>query len=352
MIYEKRLLVLSGSTASGCLRLERTDSSVTCYLTGNVKLDCVLVVKDDTDFLCFGDFNLGSAYKFSLPTTVRMDSLVAAVGDLDGRLIMSGGFKRPMPWRGNIEDDVRRAVKCLGIDKKQTRDINDFFLDIVPTDYDDTRVAEVNYYRSNLTAGEEKTPPTAPESVAEEIKPAPVAAEAKPVVAPEIKTALEKQPEKPSPRSITEKRPEPKPEPAPSEEVAGTVVEPPTSVNENFEKLSAKIPELAPVSFYESVKEQVSRLFEKNERFTKLEELLPESRWIKVNYDSSGRYYLVGVIGDPVRYMCYGVPGEYSPTPPADLAGYSQWLALDENDPAGKGFWLMYQDAQTGRSVL
>ena len=36
MIYEKRLLVLGGGTASGCLRLEKTDNSFRCYLTGSV----------------------------------------------------------------------------------------------------------------------------------------------------------------------------------------------------------------------------------------------------------------------------------------------------------------------------
>lgn len=356
MIYEKRLLVLSGSSSSGCLRLEKTDSAVTCYLTGNVKLGCVLVIRDDTDFFCFGDFSLASAYKFALPVTVKLDSLVAAVGDLNGRLVMSGGFKRPMPWRGNLEDDVRRAVTCLGIDKKQTRDINDFFLDIVPTDYDDSRVAEVNYYRSNLTAGEDVQPP-APEQA--------------PSIEPPVSSALGTD-SRPEPIAIISSAPEPAPltEPQavapihtpsakmpkrsapPNEEIAGTVVEPPPPENTAIEPLSSKIPELAPVSFYESVREQVERLFSKNERFERLEQLLPESRWIKVNYDASGKYYLVGSIGDPVRYLCYGVPGEYSPAPPADLAGYSQWLALDENDPAGKGFWLMYQDAVSGKSVL
>ena len=372
MIYEKRLLVLSGSSASGCLRLEKTDSAVTCYLTGNVKLDCVLVIRDENDFLCFGDFNLGSAYKFSLPAAMKLDSLVAAVGDLDGRLVMSGGFKRPMPWRGNLEDDVRRAIKCLGIDKKQVRDINDFFLDIVPTDYDDSRVAEVNYYRSNLTAeeGEAADKNAAAENSAAAEQPVQNVAPAEPVTATVAAAAPAPAPmPEPAPAKVVLPTPEPPvapspaPEPAPvkkpfqkkvsaADEVAGTIAEPPLPESTEFERLSAKIPELAPVSFYDSVKDQVERLFGKNERFENLEKLLPESRWIKVNYDASGKYYLVGVIGDPVRYLCYGVPGEYSPTPPSDLAGYSQWLALDENDPAGKGFWLMYQDAHTGRSVL
>ena len=113
-----------------------------------------------------------------------------------------------------------------------------------------------------------------------------------------------------------------------------------------------KVPELGRATFYESVSDQLQKLFDKCERYTALEKLLPDSRWVKVDYDTSGRYYLVGLIGDPVRYMCYGVPGEYSPEPPPELAGYCQWLAVDPNDPAGKGFWIMYQDGVTGKSIL
>lgn len=337
MIYEKRLLVLGGGTASGCLRLEKTDNSFRCYLTGSVKCDCVLVIKDEANFLCFGDFNLGSPYRFSLPGGVNIDNLVAAVGDLSGSLVMYGGFRRPMPWRGNLEDDVRLALRRLGIEKKSVRDINDFFLDIIPSDYDDTRVAEVNYYKSNLTADSEPefadtlTPPSFDPPAPEPSSPA----------------------EKTAPEKSAASEPPPEPPASAPDEVAASVAdetEPPLADAEY--SAARAVPELNPVSFYESVKDQVERLFANNERYEALERLLPDSRWIKVNYNSTGKYYLVGVIGDPVRYLCYGVPGEYSPDPPPDLVGYCQWLALDPGDPAGKGFWIMYQDGVTGRSVL
>lgn len=317
MIYEKRLLVLGGGTASGCLRLEKTDNSFRCYLTGSVKCDCVLVIKDEANFLCFGDFNLGSPYRFSLPGGVNTDSLVAAVGDLSGSLVMYGGFRRPMPWRGNLEDDVRLALRRLGIEKKNVRDINDFFLDIIPSDYDDTRVAEVNYYKSNLTADSEPefadtlTPPSFdPPAPAEKI-------------APEKSAA-----------------PEPPPEPPASapDEVAASVAdetEPPLADAEY--SAARAVPELKPVSFYESVKDQVERLFANNERYEALERLLPDSRWIKVNYNSTGKYYLVGVIGDPVRYLCYGVPGEYSPGSAARSRGLLPVARARSRRPGGQG---------------
>lgn len=423
MVYEKRLLILSGGNANGCLRLERTASGIACCLTGNTRGECVLVVRDDVNVLNFGGVMFPSAYRFTLPLSTRIDALVVSVGDLDGKLVMCGGFRRPMPWRSNLEDDIARALRALGARREKAtpppsqRNIEDFFLDIVPTDYDDTRVAEVNYYRSNMTSFEPpeagETPPSPrPEPVREpeprrepvrepssfppqfldrEEQPAVVAEEAKPTSEelptekaatpeeePKTKIAAERREESteplaaeqttaaPTPNRAESAQSEPSAEndasPAPQtklppneeEEIASTVLEPPVPQREEppVEARENKIPELSPVSFYESIRDQIERLFSKNERFPALEKLLPESRWIKVNYDGRGRYYLVGVIGDPVRYLCYGVPGEYSPTPPPDLVGYCQWLASDEKDPAGKGFWLMYQDGRTGKSVL
>ncbi len=330
MIYEKRLLVLSGSI-TGCLRLERTNASVTCTLTCAAKSECVLVVRDENDFFCFGPFGPTGAYKFTLPQTVRFDELVAAVGDLGGRLIMSGGFRRPLPWKGSFEDDVKNAMQKLGLSRRESRDINDFFLDIIPTDYDDTRVAEVNYYRSNLTQ----------ESGGVEEEREAAAAVAEPIKVPE---------------QVTRSEPIARSEPVMKREDIRNVEPEPIDGSVGFRvpdySPTRVVPELAPVSFYESVKDQIDRLFEKNERFEKLERLLPDSKWLKVSYDGSGKYYLVGTIGTPVRYLCYGVPGDYSPTPPSDLVGYCQWLAEDTDNPAGKGFWLMYQDGVTGKSVL
>ena len=111
-------------------------------------------------------------------------------------------------------------------------------------------------------------------------------------------------------------------------------------------------PVLEAAAFYDTVKTQLEKLFAKNEHYAVLERLLPDSRWIRVDYDNRGKFYLIGLIGEPVRYICYGVPGKYSPHPPAELAGYCQWLAVNETNPLGEGFWIMYQDAASGKSVL
>lgn len=321
MIYEKRLLVLVGES-SGCLRLERTASGLNGRLTGNVR-DCVLAVRSGKRMFAFGKFDLPPAYAFTLPPDIDPDSLVVAVGDLSGRLVMSGGFRRPMPWRGNLEDDVRAALRICGVaersraERAPQRDINEYFLDIVPQDYDDGRIAEVNYYRSNLTG----------------------------VSSDDIGVSSDGAPEASQPVSAAERQPE-------TAEAAASVTEGPPPLSDGDHAVHRKVPELGSAAFYDSVSDQIDKLFARCERYEAIEKLLPDSRWVKVDYDASGRYYLVGLIGDPVRYICYGVPGEYSPHPPSELAGYCQWLALDENDPAGKGFWVMYQDAVTGKSIL
>ena len=157
MIYEKRLLVLAGEE-NGCLRLERTSSALACRLTGNVRGECVLAITAGGKLYTFGRFTLSSAYSFTLPPDIELDTFVAAVGDMHGRCIMSGGFKRPMPWQSNMEDWLRRAVRACGGNPdgeaapEEKRSIDDYFLDIVPQEYDDGKIAEINYYRSNLTS--------------------------------------------------------------------------------------------------------------------------------------------------------------------------------------------------------
>lgn len=333
MIYEKRLLVLSGE-GSGCLRLERTKTGIACRLTGSVRGECVLAVRLGGRLHTFGRFTLPPAYSFTLPPCDGMDDLVASVGDARGGYIMSGGFRRPMPWKGNLEDDLRRAARECGGGDAPKQDINDYFLDIVPQDYDDGKIAEVNYYRSNLTVPSASAE-TAASVTAEE--------QSRDADAPPPKPARSGQPARRAENSRPAERADS------GEERSGSGGEYPLSDDDYGER---KVPELGGATFYDSVSDQLDKLFSRCERFPALEKLLPDSRWVKVDYDGSGRYYLVGLIGDPVRYMCYGVPGEYSPEPPRELAGYCQWLAVDENDPAGKGFWLMYQDAATGKSIL
>ena len=105
--------------------------------------------------------------------------------------------------------------------------------------------------------------------------------------------------------------------------------------------------------FYNLISEQIDELFVKYPRERRLEELIEESKWVKVDFENDGHYYVIGLIYENgnLQYVCYGVPGTYSVEPPKELERYSQWLPLKAGEPEGEGYWIMYQDANTGESV-
>ena len=76
--------------------------------------------------------------------------------------------------------------------------------------------------------------------------------------------------------------------------------------------------------------------------------MVAESRWVEVDYES-GKKYVVGVInesGKP-RYVCYGVRGEYGKKPP-EFKDYCSFVPSSPFALKGGGFWIMYQDAESG----
>lgn len=105
-------------------------------------------------------------------------------------------------------------------------------------------------------------------------------------------------------------------------------------------------------NFYLEIKSQIDGLFENNPNEEYLEQLIPNSKWVKVDIDN-GDYYVLGLIYelDNIKYICYGVPGVYQKYPPKELAGFPIWFPLDEDKNEGFGYWLSYQDAQSGESV-
>ena len=101
--------------------------------------------------------------------------------------------------------------------------------------------------------------------------------------------------------------------------------------------------------YYESVKEDLELLLEKSEKEVGLEKTIPNSRFCKINY-SADKYYVVGVVFEngQAKYVCYGVPAKYSPTPPSALNGCSCFMPISIFDLCGDGYFMMFQDAVTG----
>jgi len=112
--------------------------------------------------------------------------------------------------------------------------------------------------------------------------------------------------------------------------------------------------EVDETTFYDEVKEQIDSLFEKYEKEVALEEMIPNSSFVRVTFDTDGESYVFGIIFDDnnePEYIVYGIPSSYQKLPPKQLEGYYQWLPLDPNNPEEDGYFLMYQDATTGEHV-
>ena len=107
-------------------------------------------------------------------------------------------------------------------------------------------------------------------------------------------------------------------------------------------------------TFFESISDQIENLFNSYPAENSLEELIPNSKWVKIDYENNGNFYVLGLIYEDItlKYVCYGVPGNYSEIAPNGLDSYSQWLPTDLTNPTQNGYWVMYQDAITGESVL
>lgn len=124
-------------------------------------------------------------------------------------------------------------------------------------------------------------------------------------------------------------------------------VQEPAKENERKEEESEVI-------FIDKLKPQIDKLFETNPMEDNLQKLIPYSKWVKVEYEDDGDFYVFGLLYDEhdnVRYVCYGVPAVFEEEPPKELSGYPIWLPLDKDNMRGFGYWLTYQDATTGEPV-
>lgn len=108
------------------------------------------------------------------------------------------------------------------------------------------------------------------------------------------------------------------------------------------------------VGFVEKLKPQIDKLFETNPAEENLQSLIPSSKWVKIEYEDDGDFYVFGLLYDEdgdIKYVCYGVPAVFEEEPPKELSGYPIWLPLDKQNDKGFGYWLTYQDAITGEPI-
>ena len=106
-------------------------------------------------------------------------------------------------------------------------------------------------------------------------------------------------------------------------------------------------------SFITRLKPQIDKLFEKNPIENNLQSIIPNSKWVKIEYEDDGDFYVFGLLyeDEKIKYVCYGVPAVYEEEPPKELSGYPTFLPLNKDEKKGFGYWLTYQDAETGEPI-
>ena len=78
---------------------------------------------------------------------------------------------------------------------------------------------------------------------------------------------------------------------------------------------------------------------------------VPGGKWVRVNTEDD--YYVVGVIFelDEPKYICYGIHGEFNKKPPEEISDVCDWVPLNLDNPEAEGYWMIYQDCLTGKTI-
>lgn len=105
-------------------------------------------------------------------------------------------------------------------------------------------------------------------------------------------------------------------------------------------------------NFYSKIASQVEKMLNNNETEKILEEIIPDSKFVHIP-KANGESYIFGVIyeNNIPKYICYGERGKFSEERPEHLKMYYQWLPIDVDDVSGEGYYMMYQDAISGKNL-
>lgn len=104
-------------------------------------------------------------------------------------------------------------------------------------------------------------------------------------------------------------------------------------------------------SYYQKIKGHLDQIFKDFPPHAGLCEMVHKSRWANVTDGKKG--YVVGVIeegGEP-ELICYGIPGSFSDRPDG-LGTGATFIPTSPFALKGEGYWVMYQDAVTGKTLF
>ena len=106
-------------------------------------------------------------------------------------------------------------------------------------------------------------------------------------------------------------------------------------------------------TFYDRISYQIDKMFISNPEEKILDEIIPNSKFCRVEFDDKTGHYVFGIVyeQEKPKYLCYGVPAKKGSLPPKELSSYYQWLPIDVEDQDGDGYYMMYQEAETGKNI-
>lgn len=331
MVFEKKMIILTGE-GKGVLKTENnafgSEGALTLFGVPSEK-NRFLIVKSGENLR---EYELGKADKITLKFERKIVGDEHFIVSDHDRALLYGTLSKNRLWKANLpvgvenrsEKKIIKTPKESGAEYSTRKSIDDIFPS--SNGYADNAVETENYYEGLLGGGEESVS--------------------------EIESKIEDEKEKRG-LSLRERANRKRAQGCERElrkklesvSEGASILVPATQSEEVFTVPAREM------TYYERVSNQIEKLFSLGERDKNLEELLPFTKWVKIDYDGRGKKFVVGLIGEKPDYICYGLPGKYSPIPPAELDGYCQWLPLEVTNPHGRGYWLIYQSADTGESV-
>lgn len=105
--------------------------------------------------------------------------------------------------------------------------------------------------------------------------------------------------------------------------------------------------------FFDRIKDEVQDLFSKYPQDSELENMIPNSKWVRIDYQNDGHYYVLGLLykDSKLQYLAYGIPQITRGKMPDELVGYGRWVPLDPDNADDEGYYMVYQDVSTGKNI-
>lgn len=96
----------------------------------------------------------------------------------------------------------------------------------------------------------------------------------------------------------------------------------------------------------EKIIAQVEDVFKNYPQDETLNNLLPNSKFVKIDENANG--YSIGAlyVEEKMKYLCYAKKCKYNETAPEELGKHYRWLPLDSEDPLTDGYNIVFQDIE------